>query len=391
MKIEQMPISALYEYGNNSRTHSDAQIDQIIASINEFGFTNPVLINKDGMIIAGHGRFQAAVKMKLAKVPCIRLTHLSERQQRAYVIADNKIALNSGWDFAKLSAEADALAMLDFDTDLLGFDEQELDALLKNDFDLFAGGEVNVSGYTRRKHADIEEDEAPEEPQEVLVKSGDLYQLGRHRLFCSNPFLEENVKFLFNGASPELMITMVHEAEEYKENGWSPAFSLFPGVAVYVWHGSLLGADVLNDLNKSDFVANAQILWIKKNPEASRSHYRSQHESCWHAIRKGKKAKWIGEEPMSTVWTIEKQDKLENKKYSRLPVECMARPLKNHAGDVYDPFAGSGSSVIAAEQFDRICYAMEWRPMLCAMIIERWESFTGEKAVYLGNFPKNID
>jgi hypothetical protein len=265
MKIEQLSPSAIYEYGNNSRTHSEEQIDQIVKSINEFGFTNPILINKDGRIIAGHGRYQAAVKMKLAKVPCIRLTQLSERQERAYVIADNQIALNAGYDFAKLSAEIDALIGLDFDVDLLGFDEQAIDSLLKNDFSIFPDLEkVEVSSYTRQKHAEEKKDR---DKKSKGVKQGDLYQLGRHRLFCGDSAHPGNVELLLDGASIKLMC------------------------------------------------ANLAV------------------------------------------------------------------------GD--DPVVGLGAVIIAAEQTDRTCYLMENSSGYCDIILERWVAFSGESAVFLGNYAEN--
>ena len=265
MKIEELSPSAIFEYGNNSRTHSDEQINQLIKSINEFGFTNPILINKDGRIIAGHGRYRAAVKMKLAKVPCIRLTNLSERQERAYVIADNKIAMNAGFDFKKLSEEIDALVAFDFDIDLLGFNEQELDALLKNDFSIFPDADtVEVAGYTRKRMGDDLSDEKPQ-IKSTIVNPGDLYSLGRHRLFCGDSRVDKNIEALKSGSGD---------------------------------------FDLMLNLNKGI------------NPP-------------WH---------------------------------------------------------GLGAAIISSEQTDRTCYTMEISPAYCDIILERWESFSGESAVLIGNF-----
>lgn len=414
MKIEELSLSAIYEYGNNSRTHSDEQIDQIVRSINEFGFTNPILINKDGRIIAGHGRYQAAVKMKLAKVPCIRLTQLSERQERAYVIADNKLALNSGWDFQKLTEEIDALVGLDFDMDLLGFNEQELDAILKNDFDLFSGGEtVDVAGYTRKKHADIVEDEPPIEAAEPIAKLGDLYQLGRHRLFCGDSRVKRNVDILLDGAVPNIMVTdppygvnydaswrneieghgdaklAVGKVENDNLASWPETYRNFPGNIAYVWHTGIHAPTVFKDLADEGFTVRSQIIWVKNHFVISRGAYHWQHEPCWYAVRNGEKADWIGDRSQSTTWKIDKQLKNETGHSTQKPVECMAKPMQNHEGDVFDPFVGSGTSIIAAEQTDRTCYAMEISPAHCDIIIERWEAFSGESAVLLGNYLEN--
>lgn len=423
--IEVSP-SSLIEYSGNSRTHSDGQIDQIVESIMEFGFVNPLLITKDNLIVAGHGRLMAAKKIGLTKVPAIILDHLSDRQRKALTIAENKISSNAGWDFEKLSAEIDALVEMDFDVSVLGFNEQELESLLTSNVGLFPdepaeGPTVQVSGYERKKYLDTVEDEAPEIAP-TRCQPGDLWGLGKHRLFCGDSTVKENIELLLDGARPRLMITdppygvnydpswrdaaldsfsaggkkYINVNTELVQNdhnaGWAQAYANFPGDVAYVWHACLHASTVEADLTQNDFDIRAQIIWNKSQLVLSMGHYHWKHEPCFYAVRKKAQAGWIGDRTQTTVWEIKGMNPINRNQEpgsektghsTQKPVECMMKPMQNHEGDVFDPFLGSGTTIIAAEQMQRVCYGAELSPQFCDIILKRWENFTGKQAVLI--------
>lgn len=378
MQIEFIDINSIREFENNSRTHSEHQVSQIINSIHEFGFTNPILIDKNNEIIAGHGRFMAAVKMKMATVPCIRLAHLSERQKRAYVIADNQIALNSGYDFEKLAKEIEQLSMAEFDLDLLGFDEQQLESILKVDFGEFDDDRVQVQSYERKKHADVVQDSLPTmfEPRS---KPGDLWKLGNHFLMCGDPSRIDDVMYLMGVAKPKLMVT---DAMDHLQN-INQAFQNFPGDVVYVWHPIISAGAIALAMIESGFSIKTGIIWERPVAINARGHYHLKHEPCFYGVRNGADADWIGDRKQTTIWEIfgvaDKPNSVQK------PVECMFRAIKNHDGDVYDPFCVSGTTMIASEQIGRACFSMSDLAVNCDFAIARWENLTGKTAVLLSN------
>ncbi len=387
------PVAALKPYDRNARTHSDAQVEQIIASIHEWGWTNPVLIDEAGLILAGHGRVMAASKMGLAEVPCIAIEGLTEAQKRAYVLADNKLALNAGWDEEVLNAELKALADLDFDLELVGFDLSEVRFLARLD-------------------ATGDPEEVPEAPADPVTKPGDVWLLGPHRLTCGDSTNAADVARVLAGAKPHLMVTDPPYGVEYDaefRNGitradgsvvgaravgkvlnddradWREAWALFKGDVAYVWHASMRTAEVLSSLEACGFERRANIIWDKGTIAIGRGHYHWQHEPAWYVVRSGGGATghWQGSRKESTVWAIPKPQKSETGHSTQKPVECMARPMRNNSkpGDlVYDPFLGSGTSIIAAEQEGRVCLGLELSPAYCDVIVARWEAFTGRKA-----------
>jgi DNA modification methylase len=385
------PIAGLKPYDRNARTHSAEQIDQIIASISEWGWTNPVLIDEAGMILAGHGRVMAAEKMGLSEVPCITIDGLTDTQKRAYVLADNKLALNAGWDEEVLNAELKALADLQFDLGTVGFDMAEVRFLARLD----ATGDPEA---------------VPEPPAEPVTKPGDVWLLGPHRLTCGDSTNAADVARALDGAKPHLMVTDPPYGVEYdaefrngmlRANGtvfgaravgkvlnddradWREAWALFPGDVAYVWHASLKTAEVLASLEASGFEHRAQIIWDKGQIAIGRGHYHWRHEPAWYVVRGGASGRWQGSRKESTVWDIPKPQKSETGHSTQKPVECMARPIRNNSkpGDlVYDPFLGSGTTIIAAEQEGRVCYGLELSPAYCDVIVARWEAFTGRKA-----------
>lgn len=391
-QIETLPVADLIPCARNSRTHSDEQVAQIAGSIREFGFTNPVLIDKDGTIIAGHGRVMAARKLGMETVPCIRLRHLTPAQVRAYVIADNKLALNAGWDDEMLAAELAALDAEGFDMGLTGFSEDELSELLA------------VS--TREGNTDA--DDVPEAPAQPVSVLGDVWVLdGRHRITCGDCTQAQVVERVLAGVRPHLMVTDPPYGVEYdpswraeagvnKNKGklgkvlnddradWREAWALFPGDVAYVWHASLFTREVLDSLEACGFKHRSMIVWAKDRFTLGRGHYHWQHEPAWYVVRDGGTGHWCGDRSQSTVWNIKAREDSGVGHGTQKPVECMRRPIENNSSPgqaVYEPFSGSGTTIIACEQSGRIAYAVELNPAYVDVAVERWQKFTGKVAV----------
>lgn len=391
-------VKDLIPYINNPRTHSDEQIAIIAASIKEFGWTNPVLTDGKNGIIAGHGRVLAARKLGLADIPCIELSHLTDAQRKAYVIADNQTAIRAGWDDELLRLEIAELKGLDFDLDLLGFETDDLAKLL---------ADPGNPGLT-------DPDEVPETPAVPVTATGDLWVLGKHRLLCGDSTEKIDVERLLGDVRPHLMVTDPPYGVEYdpkwmveaskagkihrgtKTRGtvsavsnddrsdWSEAWSLFPGNIAYVWHASLLGGVVGASLEKNKFSLRSQIIWAKDSFTISRGDYHWQHESCLYAVKDT--GYWTGNRSQSTLWQIPKI-RSETGHSTQKPVECMKRPIENNSSigqAVYEPFSGSGTTIIAAEMTGRSCYAIEIEPAYVDVAVERWQKFTGQQGTLNG-------
>jgi DNA modification methylase len=368
-------------------------VAQIAASIREFGWTNPVLIDGADGIIAGHGRLLAARKLGLTEVPCIVLDHLSETQKRALIIADNKLALNAGWDSEMLGLELQELAAEDFDMGLVGFTDDELAALLAE----------KTEGLT-------DPDETPEPPADPVSVLGDVWVLGKHRIVCGDSTDADTVAKCLNGVTPHLMVTdppygVEYDASWRQDRGvnkagpgaatgkvlnddradWSEAWALFPGDVAYVWHAGLHAASVAQSLASCDLIVRTQIIWNKSSMLLGRGDYHWKHEPCWYAVRKGRVGHYVGGRKQTTVWDIEKPRKSETGHSTQKPVECMKRPIENNssAGQaVYEPFSGSGTTIIAGEMTGRSIHAIELSPAYVDVAVIRWQEFTGEKAVH---------
>jgi DNA modification methylase len=399
IQIERIGVEALIPYARNSRTHSDAQVAQIAASIREFGFTNPVLVDEANGIIAGHGRVLAARKLRMADVPAIRLSHLTEAQKRAYVIADNKLALNAGWDIELLRLEINDLRGLEFDVALTGFSTEELDALM---------AAPGTEGLT-------DPDAIPEAPERPIAVPGDVWLLGRHRLVCGDCTDPLAVEKALNGVKPHLMVTDPPYGVEYDANwrneakradgrpigasalgkvendgkaDWREAWALFPGDVAYVWHAGNMAHVVAESLMASDLGIRAQIIWAKSQFVISRGDYHPQHEPCWYAVRKGRKGHYDGGRKQSTLWQIDKPRKSETGHSTQKPVECMKRPIENNSSPgqaIYEPFSGSGTTIIAAEMTGRACHAIELNAAYVDVAVKRWQEFTGQVATLEGD------
>lgn len=373
--IEYVETSALVPYARNSRTHSDEQVQQIMGSIKEFGFTNPVLIDAEGVIIAGHGRTMAAQRLGMKEVPCLRLSHLTDAQKRAYVIADNKLALNAGWDDAMLANELRNLKAEDFDLSLTGFNDDELNALL---------AEALEEGLT-------DEDAVPEVPAVPVTVEGDVWLLGRHRLMCGDSTSIDAVERLMDGRKADMVFTdppynvafngrsgkhEVIKNDDLPQAQFAEFIADVCGViravdpkAYYVWcNWNFYG------VLQRNLPYKACIVWAK-NVFGMGNGYRHQHEFC---LFNGKIDEVVKNE--SDLWSIKKDTNYVHP--TQKPVELSVRAFGNHVKllNVLDLFGGSGSTMIGAEQAGRNCFMMELDPKYCDVIIKRWQDFTGQEA-----------
>ena len=394
-KIEWRSVETLIPYAKNARTHSDEQVAQIAGSIKEFGFNNPVLVDKENSVIAGHGRLMAARKLGMDKVPVVELEHLTESQRKAYVLADNRIALNSGWDTSMLSLELQDLKD-DIDLSLLGFDPDELNALL-NPIE-------ETEGLT-------DEDAVPDVPDEPKTKLGDIYILGNHRLMCGDSTSIDAVEKLLEGQKADLLFTdppygVSYEGGHNKKKrqgiiadtlqgedltdlfyeSLSTAITwLKDGAALYVWYASGKSIETYASLAKLPLKLRAVIQWykVKSGLGAFMSQYIPNCEPCMYLHKEGCSPSWYGPTNEKTVWELKKE--ATNKFHpTQKPVELPERAITNSTkqGDsVLDLFGGSGSTMIAAEKIGRCARLMELDPKYCDVIVARWEEFTGKKAV----------
>jgi DNA modification methylase len=397
-RVERRSIAALIPSARNARTHSDAQVAQIAASIREWGWTVPAIVDDEGNLIAGHGRILAARKLGLTEIPVAVAEGWSEAKKRAYALADNKLALNAGWDDDLLRLELGALRDDGFNLDLTGFDADELASILVD----------RTQGLT-------DPDDAPAVPEQAVSKLGDVWLLGRHRLCCGDATNEVDVSHALGGVRPHLMVTDPPYGVEYdadwrnrvdRANGkaygaratgavtnddradWSDAWALFPGDVAYCWAPP--GADQFRHyeaLVTAGFEMRMQIIWAKSHFPIGRGNYHVQHEPCWYAVRSGKTAHWAGDRKQTTLWHIDKPVKSETGHSTQKPVECMKRPIENNSSPgqaVYDPFCGSGTTIIAAEMTGRACHAIEIAPQYVDVAVQRWQAFTGDAATLYG-------
>lgn len=398
LAVEWRSVTSITPYARNSRTHSEEQVSQIAASIKEFGWTNPILLDETGGVIAGHGRLLAAQRMGQETVPTITLDGLTDAQRRAYVIADNKLALNAGWDLEMLAVELGELDAEGFDLGLTGFGEDELATLLAE----------KTEGLT-------DPDEVPETPADPVTVEGDVWLLGRHRIICGDSTSADVVAKLLGDVQPHLMVTDPPYGVEYDasfRNGirradgsivsaravgkvqnddradWREAWALFPGDVAYVWHAGLFAGVVADSLAAAGFAMRSQIIWAKSNFAIGRGDYHWHHEPCWYAVKSGSKGHYCGDRKQTTLWQIPKPQKSETGHSTQKPVECMARPIRNNssAGQaVYEPFSGSGTTIIACEMEGRSCHAIELNPAYVDVAVKRWQDFTGQAATLEGD------
>jgi DNA modification methylase len=375
-QIEYIETEKLIPYARNSRTHSDDQVQQIMGSIKEFGFTNPVLVDGDGVIIAGHGRTMAAQRLGMKEVPCLRLSHLTEAQKRAYIIADNKLALNAGWDDEMLSVELRNLRDEDFDLSLTGFDDAELAALL---------ADAVAEGLT-------DEDAVPEVPEQPVTVEGDVWLLGRHRLMCGDSTSIDAVEKLMGGQKADMVFTdppynidyqgVKDKRDKIKNDKMSDEDfvdflrqSLMGCETMYVccsWQYAHLFKQAMTDLARAP---KAMIVWNKVNPAQHLDKYFKQHEIIFYYGDFGGQKTLRGD-----VWEMKRQRNTVHPTMKPVELIDMAMVDQPDKAVVYDAFGGSGSTLISCEKNHRDCRMMELDPKYCDVIIKRWQDFTGQQA-----------
>jgi DNA modification methylase len=443
MKIEQRNIETLAEYANNARTHSDQQVKQIAASLAEFGWTNPLLVDDNDTIIAGHGRLMAAKSLGYTNVPVIRLSGLSEAQKRAYILADNKLAEQAGWDKELLKIELLALRDMDFNVDLVGFSEFEINEILPVIVDF---GEGN-------------EDDVPDLPERHVTVHGDVWQLGRHRLKCGDSTSAIDMRDLVgDGQVADMVFTDPPYNVDYKggtaqslkiknDNMSSGKFYQFlfdvftaanmvvdAGAPIYVCHSDHEGLNFRKSLLDSGWLLKSCLVWVKNQFVLGRLDYHQKHEPILYGWKSGAAHKWFGgrnkdsvcddkvcasvvsvgdgfeitfgdaiqfcrikvpsyevlasgADDLTTVWRVEKPQRSEFHPTTK-PVEIPRRAIVNSSKSgavVLDPFLGSGATLIACEQTGRACRGMELDPKYCDVIITRWQQFAGKEAILVSS------
>jgi DNA modification methylase len=384
-KIEHVDITTLLHDPANVRKHGPRNLDAIKASLKRFGQVKPIVVDGDNIVRAGNGTLMAARALGWSTIDIVR-TPLKGAEATAYAIADNRTAELAEWDDESLAQQ---LAALQIDDEALalatGFDEKEIAALALDNME-------------------VHEDEVPEPPVDPVTKPGDLWLLGKHRLLCGDSTSAPDVARLLDGAVPTLMVTDPPYGVEYDPEwrmdagltgntarmgkvmnddraDWTEAWKLFPGDVAYVYHADVFASTVQQSLERAGFAIRAQIIWAKDRLALSRGDYHWQHEPCWYAVREGGKGHRTDDRTQTTLWSIPARDDSGHGHGTQKPMECMARPIRNHdALLVTDPFLGSGTTLIAAEQLGRKCYGMEISPAYCDVIVKRWEILTGKKA-----------
>ena len=372
----------------NARAHDERNVEAIKASLDEFGQRQPVVVQKQGMVVrAGNARVMAAKALGWSEIAAIVVDE-DDVAATAYAIADNRTAELATWDTDVLDR---LMAELPPDmAEATGFTDAELEALLEAPA--------------------IVEDDAPEaDDGPTVAQPGDIWTCGRHRLACGDSTDDDCVTFLLDGATPNLMVTdppygveydpewrneaarkgqlayaakRVGEVNNDDRADWNDAFVKFPGHVAYVWHAAgPLSAVVCDSLTRASLPPRMQIIWSKPHFPITRGHYTVRHEPCWYCVREGETASWIGAANEDTVWHVPLDANVDGGHSTQKPVELMAHAMRNHEGDVYDPFLGSGTTMIAAEQMGRTCYAIEIEPRYVDVALRRYMAFTGDTPV----------
>ena len=398
MEIQTWPVSKFVPDSRHLRSNDHA-VDRMVASITEFGFKIPILARSDGEVVDGDLRLKAAKKLKLTEVPVILCDEWSPEQVKAFRLLVNRSATWADWDLELVALEIGELKALDFDLSLTGFDPVEIDQFL------FGNQKDNGPG-----------NEIPELPEKAITQAGDVWICGEHRLLCGDATSAEAVAILLGPAKPALMVTDPPYGVNYdpswreraglgqqRQTGtvandgrvdWSDAYRLFPGDVAYVWHAGVHAAEVAASLESAGFQIRSQIIWAKQHFALSRGDYHWQHEPCWYAVREGKSSNWSGDRTQSTLWQVANLNPFGGSEEeatghgTQKPVELMRRPILNNSrrGEIiYDPFLGSGTTLIAAQETDRICFGMDIDPRYVDVAIERWQKLTQRTPVLATN------
>tara|TARA_R110000868_G_scaffold75906_1_gene218667 strand:+ start:88 stop:1308 length:1221 start_codon:yes stop_codon:yes gene_type:complete len=380
-KVERWPINKLVPYARNARTHSDEQVGQIAASIKEWGWTTPVLVDETGSIIAGHGRTLAAQRLQMTEVPVMVAKGWSDAKKRAYVLADNKLALNAGWDNEMLALELGEIGDLGFDLDLTGFTADEIAALMPEEM---------PSGLT-------DEDAVPEVPEQPVTVLGDVWALGKHRLMCGDSTSIDAVDKLMDGGKADMVFTDPPYGVDYKginndsrdglEDLLRASFGNYlasskSGASIYCFHSDRC-ADVFHKVFREFFHFSSMIIWAKNSLTLSQTDYQSQHEPCLYGWMDNGKHSWFSDRKQTSVWKFDKEKVVGHT--TPKPVGLVEKAISNSSkgGDaILDLFGGSGSTLIAAEKTSRQARLMELDPKYVDVIIKRWQDFTGKIATH---------
>ena len=382
--MELVEINKLVPYVNNARTHSPEQINKLRSSLREFGFINPVIIDKDYGIIAGHGRVIAAREEGIDKVPCVFVDHLTEAQKKAYIIADNRMALDAGWDEELLRVEIEALQAEAFDVSLTGFDEKEIT-------DLFKDTQAEVKDDDYNLTAALE--------KAAFVKKGDVWVVGRHRLVCGDATNAEDVDKLCEGKRVNLILTDPPYGVSFKsasgltiqndsmknEEFYSFLLAAFknmvshlePGGSAYVFHADTEGLNFRRAFIDAGLHLAGRCIWVKNSLVLGRSPYQWQHEPVLYGWLPNGKHRWYADRKQTTIWNYDKP-KHSKEHPTMKPIPLLAYPIKNSSAPnsvVLDTFGGSGSTLIACEETDRICYTMELDPKYASVIVQRFQLY----------------
>lgn len=382
----------LIPYARNSRTHSDAQVAKIASSIKEFGFLNPIIIDAENGIIAGHGRLMAAQKLGLDSVPVLEASHLTDAQRRAYVIADNRLALDAGWDAELLKVELQDLEAADFDLSLTGFEVDELAKFLEPEV---------AEGLT-------DEDAVPEVPAQPVTVEGDVWLLGRHRLMCGDSTSIEYMERLCEGQLVDMWLTdppynvayeggtkekltiqndsMSNDAfRQFLRDAYSAADAVMKNGAVfYIWHADSEGYNFRGAASDIGWPIRQCLIWKKSSLVMGRQDYHWMHEPCLYGWKEGASHLWASDRKQTTILEFAKPSR-NGEHPTMKPVELFEyQMLNNTKGSdlVLDSFAGSGTTAIACEKHGRNARMMELDPKYCDVIIQRWQDFTGEQAIH---------
>lgn len=382
-------VKDLIPYARNARTHSEEQISQVAASIKEFGFLAPIIIAEDNTILCGHGRFYAAMKLGLDKVPCIKEEYLTETQRRAYVLADNKLAMNAGWDNEMLAVEISELQGADFDVSITGFDEMEI-------ADLFAGD-------NDAEAVDDEFDLSAALEKASFAEYGDIWHVGRHRLMCGDATKAEDVEKLMEGKKANLMLTDPPYGVDFKSSSGLTikndsikgsefyqflldAFTnmkdhMEKGGSAYCFHADTEGLTFRQAFIDAGFHLAGVCIWVKNSLVLGRSDYQWQHEPVLYGFLQNGKHKWFSDRKQTTIWNYDKPKRSANHPTSK-PLDLLSYPISNSTqenGIVIDTFGGSGSTMMACEQMNRTCYMMELDEKYASVILRRYVEDTGDE------------
>jgi DNA modification methylase len=399
MEIQTWPVAKLVPYARALR-RNDAAVDRMAAAIKEYNCILPLLVRSDGEIVDGHLRLKAARKLQITEVQVIVCDDWTPAQVKAFRLLINRSAAWAKWDWKQVAMEIADLVNLNFDLTLTGFDALEIEKLV-----------LGLRG---------EDSDAPSPQTDSVAVSSpqNLWLCGAHRILCGDSTNADDVGRLFGESKPELMVTdppygVSYEPTWREEAGlgkqrqtgkvvnddrvdWSEAYRLFPGNVAYVWHAGIYARESADSLVASGFTIRSQIIWAKQHFAMSRGDYHWQHEPCWYAVRNGQPANWRGGRKESTLWEVANlnpfgatpsEDVTEDAVTghgTQKPVALMRRPMLNHTEKgavVYDPFLGSGSTLIAADSVDRICYGVEISPGYVDTVIERWQKMSGMAAV----------